>query len=251
MTVMTCAAVRQRLAAFHDDELPVQEQIAVQSHLHDCQPCREELCDGYEAVTTALRLAAAPGPADDWTGLQPGVISRMRAEANEAWPARLSRMFDDMHLVWIGLAATAGTVLCGAIVLGMLHFASPERDDSLRAMIAVMAAPSGSNLNPASLDDLMIQAPTVPEDGVVRASLERSGSEGELMLAFSAVITREGNISGVEVLGDARGRRQVARFIDEISRGRLEPARYGTDPVAVNLIWFVEHMTVKATKQRG
>ncbi|HTM27368.1 MAG TPA: zf-HC2 domain-containing protein [Vicinamibacterales bacterium] len=250
MTGLTCVAVRQRLAAFHDDALPVQEQIAVQSHLHDCEPCRDELSEGYEAVAAALRLAAAPGPADDWTGLQPGVISRMRAEANEAWPARLSRMFDDMHLVWIGLAATAGTLLCGAIVLGMLHFASPERDDSLRAMIAVMAAPSGSNLNPASLDDLMIQAPTVPEDGIVRASLERSGSEGELMLAFSAVITREGNISGVEVLGDARGRRQVARFIDEISRGRLEPARYGTDPVAVNLIWFVEHMTVKA-KQRG
>ena len=71
-----------------------------------------------------------------------------------------------------------------------------------------------------------------------------------MMLAFAAVITREGNISGVEVLGNGRGRRQVDRFIDEISRGRLEPARYGTDPVAVNLIWFVEHMTVKA-KLRG
>ena len=250
MTGLTCMAVRQRLAAFHDDELPVQEQIAVQGHLYDCRACRDELHDGYHSVSDALRLAAAPGPADDWTGLQPGVISRMRAEANEAWPARLGRMFDDMHLVWIGLAATAGTVLCGAIVLGMLRFASPERDDSLRAMITIMAAPSGSNLNPASLDDLMIQAPTVPEDGIVRASLERSGSEGELMLAFSAVITREGNISGVEVLGNGRGRRQVDRFIDEISRGRLEPARYGTDPVAVNLIWFVEHMTVKA-KLRG
>ena len=42
-----------------------------------------------------------------------------------------------MHLVWIALASTAATFLCGAIVLGMLHFASPERDDSLRAMIAV------------------------------------------------------------------------------------------------------------------
>ena len=141
MTGLTCMAVRQRLAAFHDDELPVQEQIAVQGHLYDCRACRDELHDGYHSVSDALRLAAAPGPADDWTGLQPGVISRMRAEANEAWPARLGRMFDDMHLVWIGLAATAGTVLCGAIVLGMLRFASPERDDSLLAMITIMAAP--------------------------------------------------------------------------------------------------------------
>jgi len=147
--------------------------------------------------------------------------------------------------VWIGLASTAATFICGAIVLGMLHYASPEREDSLRALIAVMAAPSGSNLNPASMDGLMIQAPSVPEEGIVKASLERSGAQGELMLAFAAVITREGNISGLEALGDGRGRRQAAQLIHEISRGRLEPARYGTDPIAVNLVWVVEHLTVK------
>lgn len=245
MTALTCAAVRRRLAEFHDDELPIQQRIAVQGHLNACDGCAAEL-RGYFSVTAALRIAAAPGPADDWTGLQPGVISRMRAEANEAWPARVGRLFDDMHLVWIGLASTAATILCGAVVLSMLHFASPEREDSLRAMIVAMAATPGSNLNPASMDGLMIQAPSVPmEDGIVKASLERSGTEGELMLAFAAVITREGKISGMEALGADRGGRQAAQLIDEISRGRLEPARYGTDPIAVNLVWLVEHMTVK------
>ena len=261
MTELTCAAVRQRLAAFHDDELPLQERIAVQTHVNACRGCLENLQERYQAVGTALRLAAAPGPADDWNGLTPGVISRMRAEASETWMARLRRTFDDLHLVWIGLAATAGTVFCGAIVLGLLHFASPERADSLRAMITVISAPSGSNLNPASLDDIMmsatqitvprpIQAPSVPSDGVVRASLERSGTEGEMMAAFSAVITREGYISGVELLADSGRRRQVQQLMHEISNGRLEPARYGTDPVAVTCIWLVEHMTVRA-KQRG
>jgi hypothetical protein len=245
MTTLTCTAVRRRLAEFHDDELPIQQRISVQGHLNACEGCVEEL-RGYSSVAMALRLAAAPGPADDWTGLQPGVISRMRAEANEAWPARVGRLFDDMHLVWIGLASTAATFLCGAVVLGMLHFASPEREDSLRAMIVAMAAIPGSNLNPASMDGLMIQAPSVPmEDGIVKASLERSGTEGEVMLTFAAVITREGKISGMEALGADRGRRQAAQLIDEISRGRLEPARYGTDPIAVNLVWLVEHMTVK------
>jgi hypothetical protein len=249
MTGLTCAAVRRRLGEFHDGELPVQVRIASQGHLNACDACLEEL-RGYEEVSSALRLAAAPGPADDWTGLRPGVISRMRAEANEAWLARMSRMFDDMHLVWIALASTAATFLCGSIALGMLHYASPEREDSLRALITVMAAPSGSNLNPASMDGLMIQAPSVPEDGIVKSSLERSGAEGELMLAFAAVITREGNISGLEALGEGRGRRQVARLINEISRGRLEPARYGADPIAVNLVWVVEHLTVKPKSGR-
>jgi hypothetical protein len=244
MTGLTCSAVRRRLGEFHDSELPVQKRIEIQGHLNRCEACVGEL-QAYEKVGSALRFAAAPGPADDWTGLRPGVISRMRAEANEAWPARFARTFDDMHLVWIGLASTAATFFCGAIVLGMLHYASPEREDSLRALIAVMAAPSGSNLNPASMDGLMIQAPSVPEEGIVKASLERSGAQGELMLAFAAVITREGNISGLEALGDGRGRLQAAQLINEISRGRLEPARYGTDPIAVNLVWVVEHLTVK------
>jgi hypothetical protein len=250
MTTLTCAAVRQRLAEYHDDELPLQERIDVQGHLNTCEPCTAEL-DAYFAVGSAVRSAAAPGVPDDWRGLQPGVISRKRAEAAEAWPARLGRMFDDMHLVWIGLASTAGTVLCGAIALGMLHFASPERDDSLRAMLAVVSAVPGSDLNPAGIDGLAVQAPSVPEDGLVKASLERSGQGAEQMLAFTAVITRDGNISAMQALGDGRRSRQVAMLINEISQGRLVPARYGTDPIAVNLVWLVEHMTVKPKNPRS
>lgn len=250
MTTLTCAAVRQRLAEYHDDELPLQQRIAVQGHLNSCAPCSDELND-YFAVTSALRLAAAPGPADDWTGLQPGVISRMRAEANEAWPARMGRLFDDLHLVWIGLASTAATFLCGAIALGMLHFASPERDDSLRAILAIVSAVPGSDLNPAGIDGLAVQAPSVPEDGLIKASLERSGQGAEQMLTFAAVITRDGNIAGMQALGDGRRSRQVAMLINEISQGRLVPARYGSDPIAVNLVWLVEHMTVKPKNPRS
>ena len=249
MMLLTCAEVQKRLAEFHDDELTVHDRIAVQGHLNVCEPCALEFTQ-VQGIGSAIRLAAAPPPANDWIGVAPGVVSRMRAEANEAWPARLSRMFDDMHLVWIALASTAATFVCGSIVLGMLHFACPEREDSLAAMVAIAAAPLGSDLNPASLDDLM-QAPTVPEDGLVKASLERWGSQGELNLALAAVVTREGRISGVELLGDdGRNPRQASQLVNEISRGTLEPARSGADPIAVNLVWFVEHMTVKP-KQRG
>ena len=171
----------------------------------------------------------------------------MRAEANEAWPARVGRLFDDMHLVWIGLASTAATILCGAVVLSLLHFASPEREDSLRAMIVAMAAIARIQSQPGEhgRPDDSGSVSAAWKTASSKASLERSGTEGELMLAFAAVITREGKISGMEALGADRGRRQAAQLIDEISRGRLEPARYGTDPIAVNLVWLVEHMTVK------
>ena len=125
---------------------------------------------------------------------------------------------------------------------------SPRRNatDSLAAMIAVDAAPSGSNLNPVSLDGLM-HAPIGARRWLVKASLERSGQEGELMLALSAVITREG-----QHLRGRSGRRQGAarRCRSPASSTSMSAAASsrrdtGDDPIAVNLVWVVEHMTVK------
>src|SRR3954470_222414 len=134
MMLLTCAAVQRRLQAFHDRELQVPDLIAVETHLHDCPPCARDLRE-LQTIGTALRLAAAPAPPDDWTGVRSGVISRMRAEEHESWTARARRAFDDMHLVWIALASTAATFVCAGVVLSMLHFASPERQDSLAAVM--------------------------------------------------------------------------------------------------------------------
>jgi putative zinc finger protein len=243
MTLMTCAAVQRRLQAFHDRELQVADLIAIESHLHDCPPCTRDL-NQLQSVGHALRLAAAPAPPDDWTGVRSGVISRMRAEAHESWTARVRRAFDDLHLVWIGLASTAATCLCAGAVLSMLHFASPERQDSLAAVIAVMAAPSGSDLNPARLDG-RIQAPSVPENGIVYATLERSVMDGDLVVPLSAIVTREGRVSGLELLNKMQDGREVTTIVEALSRGRLEPAQFGGSPVAVNLVWLVAHTTVK------
>jgi hypothetical protein len=243
MTLLTCAAVQRRLPAFHDRELPVGDQIAIEAHLHDCPPCNRDL-EAMQEVGDALRLAAAPAPPDDWTGVRSSVISRMRAEAHESWPAKVRRAFDDLHLVWVALASTAATCLCAGSVLSMLHFASPERQDSLAAVIAVMAAPSGSDLNPARLDD-RIQAPSVPENGVVYATLERSILDGDLVVPLSAIVTREGRVSGLELLNKMQDRQEVTDIVEALSRGRLEPAQFGGSPVAVNLVWLVAHTTVK------
>jgi len=243
MTLMTCAAVQRRLQAFHDRELQVADLIAIEGHLHDCPPCARDLNE-LHSVGNALRLAAAPAPPDDWTGVRSGVISRMRAEAHESWTARVRRAFDDLHLVWIGLASTAATCLCAGAVLSMLHFASPERQDSLAAVIAVMAAPSGSDLNPARLDG-RIQAPSVPENGIVYATLERSVMDGDLVVPLSAIVTREGRVSGLERLNKSQDGREVTTIVEALSRGRLEPAQFGGSPVAVNLVWLVAHTTVK------
>jgi putative zinc finger protein len=243
MTLWTCAAVRRRLQSFYDRELAVRDQIAVETHIHDCPRCSAALAD-FRAVSDGVHLAAAPPPSDDWTGLRSAVISRMRAEAHESWLARARRAFDDMHLVWIALASTGATIACAAIALSMLHFASPERGDSLAAMITVMGAPSGSDLNPARLDG-RIRVPSVPEHGVVYATLERSIALDDRVLPLSAVVTREGRVSGLELLSTDHNLQEVNDLIDALSRGRLEPAQSDGSPVAVNLVWLVAHTTVK------
>jgi hypothetical protein len=248
MTLLTCTAVRRRLPAFYDRELPIRELIDIESHVAGCPPCSKELGQ-LRSLGDVLRLASAPGPADDWTGLQSGVISRMRAEAHESLAARTARMFDDLHLVWIGLAAVAATFICGAVALSALHFASPDRDDSLRSMIAVISAPSGSNLNPIRANEFL-QVPSVPGEGPIEAMLARPISHDELMLALSAVVTREGRVSSVSVLSDERHQQEITPLLDVLSRGRLEPGRRGASPVAVNLVWLFAHTTVKAKAPR-
>lgn len=254
MTLLTCAAVRRRLAAFHDRELPIADMIAVESHLHDCPPCARELRE-IERVGDALRLAAAPAPADDFAGLAPGIVGRMCAEEEASLRARAARLFEDMHLVWIGLASTVASLLCAAIALGTVSSATTERHDSLAGVFAVMAAPSGSDLNPARLD-WRYRVPSVPQDGVVQRTLEDNiltdtVSDMDSMLALSAVVTRDGSVADLSILTNDHDRRRVTSLLDAISQARLQPAELAGSPVAVNLVWLVAQTTVKPIRGRS
>jgi hypothetical protein len=246
MTLLTCAAVRRRLEAFHDRELPITDLIAFECHLKDCPPCARELRE-LEDIRDVLRSAAVPGPAEEWAGVAPGVLSRMLAENEDSWRARGGRLMEDLHFVWIGLASTAASLLCAAIALGTVASASTERRDSLAGVFAVMAAPSGSDLNPARLD-WRYRVPSVPQDGVVQRTLESNilgQSDLDTMLALSAVVNRDGSVADVLVLKNDRDREHITSILDAISQARLEPAELAGSPVAVNLVWLVAQTTVR------
>ena len=65
------------------------------------------------------------------------------------------------------------------------------------------------------------------------------------MLPLSAVVTREGRVSGLELLSNDHDLQEVNDLVTALSRGRLEPAQSDGSPVAVNLVWLVAHTTVK------
>ena len=257
MTIMTCAAVQRRLQGFHDGELPVAETIAVEHHVATCPPCARDLRE-MRSLGDALRLAAAPSPSDDWAGLQTGVISRMRAEADESLGAKARRFVDDLHLVWIGFASAAATVVVAGTVLSVLQVApQPVRADSLATMMALTGS-GAAELSPTALEGrnplfggpMSVQAPSVPHNGVVFATLETAVPRDEdRLLPFSLSVTREGRVAELRPLtGDELHDQAVTDLIRRLSSGWLEPAQYGGDPVAVNYIWVVAHTTVKPGK---
>jgi hypothetical protein len=119
----------------------------------------------------------------------------------------------------------------------------------MAAMIAVMAAPSGSDLNPARLDS-RYRVPSMPQNGVVQQTLESNMlantlSDADSMLAVSVVVTREGLVSDLSVLTNASDRRQVTNILDAIAQTRLQPAELQGSPVAVNLVWVLSQTTVR------
>ena len=98
-----------------------------------------------------------------------------------------------------------------------------------------MAAPSGSDLNPARLD-WRYRVPSVPQDGIVQQTLERSVladgmSDEDSMLALSAVVTREGSVADLSVLANSATASTCTSLISTRSR-RPAPAAPSSAAIA-------------------
>jgi hypothetical protein len=249
MKVLSCAAVSRRLQAFHDRELPVAEQISVESHVERCAECAVEL-SLLQDLGHALRVGAAfraptPDELHDVENLQVSVVGRMKAERDEELGSRMGRLFEDMHLVWAGLCATGATAVCALLLFGIGYFAVPERADSLAGILTAQSQP-GSNRNPVSVDQRM-RLPRVDDSGV--DLLARSKDE-DVVLALAAVVTQEGRISNPEVLlTEQQGREDLSRLMTTVMEVRFQPASYAGSPVAVNLVWLLTHTTVRGKLQ--
>lgn len=225
MKLLTCASVRRRLTAFHDRELPVEDFIAVEAHLDSCPPCARELA-ALDELARALRTCAraSDGEQGDLSGLRADILSRLKAERDASLPARLERFWDDVHLVWIGMAAAAATLVCAIFLTGLMQFASPARDDnSLAALIEALAA-----------------APSTEQADAVPASLM---NEDDAVTALSAMMSRE-RVGGIELLSNDLERQQVDYLLNSIARAR------GSARVSrPNSLWLFAQTTVRG-KQR-
>ncbi len=124
MNVLACTAARGQLDAFHDEELPVSDQIAVSAHLSWCRSCAAAYAD-LRLVRDAVR-AVAPGrqglSAEEATSIRASVVNRVRAEHSSSLAVIVGDMFDDMHLVYAGLGATVAMLILVVITFAAMRF---------------------------------------------------------------------------------------------------------------------------------
>jgi Putative zinc-finger len=248
MTLLACQSVRERLVLFHDGELSVDEHILVQSHVEECRWCAAEVAQ-LSAIGNALRDAAAElqPSAEMMASLQPNVVGRVQAEAQQALPARVARMFEDMHFVWAGFGATAAALLCAGVVSTMLNLAVPVRADSLSAILTTLGSP-GSDENPLLFVYPQMSIPrVVPPNTMPTAFSSEDRDTEDVVFALAAVVTQEGRIANPEVLlANRREREKYIRLVDALTKARFEPAQLAGSPVAVNMVWLFARTTVRA-----
>lgn len=235
-----CADARTRLEAFHDGELPINERVAMQTHLADCGPCSMTASEIADLGSTLRECAAAAVGEEpvELRRLSAHVIERLKVEERFSTRAQISEWFQDMHLVWAGLGASMATLICVVGSASVLHAASQERPNSMARVISVLASP-GSNDNPLRLNYEM-SAPRAVTDNAI----EMSEEDGEYTL--SAVVSREGRVQGVEMITQPADHRPgVNAMLNEAYRMKFEPATARGDAVAVSMVWLVANTTVK------
>ncbi|MBI3402618.1 MAG: zf-HC2 domain-containing protein [Acidobacteria bacterium] len=255
MKKLSCVTARRRLQAFHDQELPVPEQIAVSAHLDGCDACMASLAD-LQAIRAALHGIAIQRCVlsnEEAEAFASTVVSRHQAEDDASLLARVRLMFDDMHLVYAGVGAAAAALVCVVIMLSMMRFATSERPDSLAAIVTVLSTPIECESGNEADDTLGCRARWTER-------FQRANESAELDAIFTldAVVTRHGRLANFAVLraSGLRGRRSslgqvelIDGLCDAVSRSRLDAVAAPGGAATPNMLRLVEHATVRANKQ--
>jgi predicted anti-sigma-YlaC factor YlaD len=234
----SCSDIMERLEAFHDGELTIDERIDVQHHLGECEVCNQVATE-ISLLGSGLRdIAAAIAEHDttDPSRISAHVVEHLRVEEQFSMRAQVADWFSDMHLVWAGLGASVAMLICVVGSASVLHAANQERPNSMARTISELAS-QGSNDNPVRLNSSM----RVPR--AVTDAIEMPEKDAQYTLA--AVVSREGHVQGVEMVDQASHPGANAMLI-EAYRTRFAPATSRGDAVAVSLVWLVANTTVRS-----
>lgn len=248
MLTWNCAQVRAELSAFYDEELPVADRIAIADHLEGCPSCRLE-ADDLELIGNALQATARVEDSAVMPGLsrlQTDILERWNAEERASFERTVLNLFDDPRRASTSVSISVVASLClamGAFLLAQSPIRHPE---SLKAAMTLSSRARTTDIYLPGVEML----PRANTEAIMPATvMNRHDDE----VAFAALVTADGYLEDVELIGDAVGGRhglashaQLAALLNAVATARFEPARAAGAPVSQNVIWLVSHTTVRA-----
>jgi anti-sigma factor RsiW len=253
---LDCRAAQLLLEAFVDGELPVHDQVALESHLRWCSVCAARVEDmqviGASLRVTSCALRTVDDTDDSLASVESEVLTRIQTEREQATWTQLRSMCSDLRFFWPAVGASLALVACLGVAAAVVSVTNAQKPDSLAGMIEMLANP-GSDENPMRLDGAMAAPPRALDS----AGLE-SVPDDDAVFALAAVVTREGRVSNYEVLFAERAsvRRHdtavqtgdVSSVVNAVKQSRFAPAQaVDGAPVAVNMVWVLARTTVKAS----
>jgi hypothetical protein len=265
-----CEYARERLEGLLDNELSVDEQVLVESHVRWCRTCADRIED-FQLIGTSIRVGSPTSPrvANNEPALSAvysRVLMRVRAERDQAFAVRVRELFTDMRLLWPALGATMAVLVCLSVAVGVLKSTSMERPESLATRLEAMNP--GSEANPLRPDNNArvdryfakyvdsdraggISIPRVLDDGTFFAGIR----DQEAMFTMATVVNRDGRITNAELLNtERRGAKtehtvhadDVEAVMDAVRQSRFAPAQTPIGrAVAVNMVWLIVVTTVQ------
>jgi hypothetical protein len=247
MLTWSCGQVRAELSAFHDGELAVTDRIAIADHLDGCASCRLE-SDDLELIGEALQATARVDDVAVMPGLsrlQTDILERWNAEERASFGRSIRNLFDDPRRASasVSVSVVASLFLAmGAFLLAQSPIRHPE---SLKAAMTL-----SSRARIADIYLPAVEMPRVQAEAIMPATVMNRDDEE---VAFAALVTVDGYLEDVELIGDRiQGRgslpthAQLSELLNAVATARFEPARAAGTPVSQNVVWLVSHTTVRA-----
>ena len=269
-----CDYAQERLDAFADGELPMGDQVLVETHLRWCQTCAARLED-TQTIGASLRLTArahthqeSHGDTADNTvpedlgralaAMQSEVLAQSDTEYEQSLAVRVQELFSDMRLWWPAMGATVAVALSVGVASNIWKATSVQQPASLAAVIESLAD------QPQRLDAAMYM-PRLADggDGLDSAMLAQHDGENHAdeLTAVDAILTREGTIGSYALLeqsgtryvpaaGAVKADNELEGVLNAVRQARYAPAaRPGGQVVDVRVVLLFARTTVKATHQ--
>lgn len=251
MLTLHCEQVRAELSAYHDEELPVADRIAISDHLDSCPVCRLEAND-LSSISRALHVTARAEEVAWMAGLnrlQADLLERWNAEEKASFSRTLRNLLDDPRRASTSLGVSIGASLCLAFLAFVVAHSPIRHPESLKAVMTQSERARAGNIY---LPEAAIELPRADPEAVMPATVVNRDRSEEV--AYAALVTADGHLEELRYLGErSHGRRsppatheQLSQLLNAVATARFEPARVAGAPVSYNVVWLVTHTTVRA-----